>query len=620
MNNKIVYKIISGTLLCSMIGYTVPVFAYTKDETVYSKLDTSGNNYKTIVSTHIKNTKNEDLINDISDLLNIKNTSGDETYTQNGNNFTWNSNKNDIYYQGETQKELPIQCNVKYELNGEEISAEEIIGKSGRVKITLQYINKEERIVNINGKPTKMYVPFVVVGGTIIENENNKNIEISNGKVIDDGTKSIIVGMAMPGLQESLGISNNDIDIPSNIEITMDTTNFKFNSIISYVTPKVLEEKDLDVFDKLDEIYNKVNTLQSSSVQILDGANSLKDGTQRLANGTTQIKEGTVSAYNGASQISNQVDKAIKNLTSDKNNALDEKTLKGIETKAAEASILTKEQERLIIKEADKGIEAQAKTIKEQYIANAKQIAETTAIKTAISVAQTTAKQTAIDTAKTLNPNLDEATLEKIGNNAASKATLTDVQKKQVIAQADSGIEAQRASIEANGIASAKQIAEQTALKAAQNGATTAAKVTATTVAEEVANQVKSTASKQVASQMKTLGEGLNQLTNGLSTLNTGAQSLETGAIELEEGATTLAQGIETFNEEGIKKICNYISGNTRNLTTKLQKLTELSKEYNNFTMLDKENEGNVKFIMIIDSIKKQQESEQNKEEAIINK
>lgn len=620
MSKKIFLKTVSGILLCSIIGYTVPVFAYTKEETVYSKLDTYGNNYKTIVSTHIKNTDNEELINDLSDLMNIKNTSGDETYTQNGKNFIWNSNKNDIYYQGETQKNLPIECNVKYELDGKEISAEEIIGKSGKVKVTLQYKNREERIININGKNTKMYVPFVVVAGTIINNENNKNIEVINGKVIDDGTKTIVTGIAIPGLQESLNISKDDVNIPSNIEITMDAIDFEFNSIVSYITPKILEEKDLAIFDKLDEIYNKVNMLQTSSTQILDGANTLRDGTQKLTSGATQLKEGTNSAYNGASQITSKVDKSIKNLSIEKNNTLDEKTLNEIGTQAAETAKLTKEQKDLIIKEADKGIELQAKIIKEQYVANAKQIAETTAINTALTVAQTTAKQTAIDTAKTLNPNIDESTLEKIGKNAMNKATLTETQKKQIIEQADKGIEVQKATIEAQGIASAKKIAEQTAINAAQKGATTAAKVTATTVAEKVAKQVEITASKQVVSQMKILSEGLNQLTSGLSTLNNGAKTLENGAIELGEGTAKLTQGIQKFNDDGIQKVCNYINSNTKNLTTRIEKLTELSKEYNNFTILDEGNEGNVKFIMIIDSIKKKQESEQNKEEAIINK
>ena len=135
-SNKVISKIVASTLLCSMVGYTLPVFAYTKDETVYSKLDSEGKNYKTIVSTHIENSEYADEINDMSDLLNIKNTSGDETYTQDGNKFVWNANKNDIYYQGESEKELPIECEVKYELDGKEVSANEIAGKSVKVKVT----------------------------------------------------------------------------------------------------------------------------------------------------------------------------------------------------------------------------------------------------------------------------------------------------------------------------------------------------------------------------------------------------------------------------------------------------------------------------------------------------
>lgn len=144
MNNKVISKVIAGTLLCSMVGYALPVFAYTKEETVYSKLDSTGNNYKTIVSTHIINSEDEELIQDLSDLLNIKNTSGEETFEQDGNTLTWNANKNDIYYQGESSKELPIECNIKYELNGEEISSKDIAGKSGNVKITLEYKNKRK--------------------------------------------------------------------------------------------------------------------------------------------------------------------------------------------------------------------------------------------------------------------------------------------------------------------------------------------------------------------------------------------------------------------------------------------------------------------------------------------
>lgn len=658
MNNKVISKIISGTLLCSMVGYTLPVFAYTKDETVYSKMDSNGKNYKTIVSTHIKNTENADLINDLSDLLNVKNTSGDENYTQDGNKFVWNANKNDIYYQGESSKELPIECNVKYELDGKELSANEIAGKSGKVKITLQYTNKEERTVDINGKKVKMYVPFVVVAGTIIENENARNIEVSSGKVVDDGSKTVVVGMAMPGLQESLGLSDDEVEIPSNVEITMDATNFETSSIMSYVTPKVLEEDDLKVFDNLDEIYGKVNTLQTSMNQIQDGANTLKDGTTQLATGANTLKDGVTTAYNGAQTISSEVAKSTQSLKNDKSEALDSKTLESIKKQAAESSKLTDEQKAQIKAQAQTSAvltDEQKAQIKAQAAQRAKltegQKAEITALakqgavltekqkaqiteKAKDGAQLTEAQKTAIITNAQANyPAITEAEKTLLIVTAQNTATQTAVNTalataentaKQTAVATALNVAQQVATqtAETTAVETAQQIATQTAvttaLTTAQSTATTTAMQTSTTVAKQVGNQAKKTFTNQVVSQMSTLGNGLNQLTSGLSELNNGATTLANGTNQVNDGAATLAEGIKTFNEEGIKKICNYINGDVKDLTTRVQKLTDLSKDYNNFTMLDGENDGEVKFIMIADAVKKQEGSEQNKEEAVL--
>lgn len=658
MNNKVISKIISGTLLCSMVGYTLPVFAYTKDETVYSKMDSNGKNYKTIVSTHIKNTENADLINDLSDLLNVKNTSGDETYTQDGNKFVWNANKNDIYYQGESSKGLPIECNVKYELDGKELSANEIAGKSGKVKITLQYTNKEERTVDINGKKVKMYVPFVVVAGTIIENENARNIEVSSGKVVDDGSKTVVVGMAMPGLQESLGLSDDEVEIPSNVEITMDATNFETSSIMSYVTPKVLEEDDLKVFDNLDEIYGQVNTLQTSMNQIQDGANTLKDGTTQLATGANTLKDGVTTAYNGAQTISSEVTKSTQSLKNDKSEALDSKTLELIKKQAAESSKLTDEQKAQIKAQAQTSAvltDEQKAQIKAQAAQRAKltegQKAEITALakqgavltekqkaqiteKAKDGAQLTEAQKTAIITNAQANyPAITEAEKTLLIVTAQNTATQTAVNTalataentaKQTAVATALNVAQQVATqtAETTAVETAQQIATQTAvttaLTTAQSTATTTAMQTSTTVAKQVGNQAKKTFTNQVVSQMSTLGNGLNQLTSGLSELNNGATTLANGTNQVNDGATTLAEGIKTFNEEGIKKICNYINGDVKDLTTRVQKLTDLSKDYNNFTMLDGENDGEVKFIMIADAVKKQEDSEQNKEEAVL--
>lgn len=198
-NKKIMSKVIASSLVLALGTINaVPVFAYSKDETVYTKANANGSSYQTIVSEHLKNSDNAELLKDMSTLLNIKNTNGDEEASQNGTSLEWKTSGNDIYYQGNTDRELPLDCTIKYELNGEEIAPNDLIGKSGNVKITIEYTNREERFVNINGKSEKMYVPFVVMAGTMLDNIKMKNIEVTNGKVLDNGQKTVVVGLACP--------------------------------------------------------------------------------------------------------------------------------------------------------------------------------------------------------------------------------------------------------------------------------------------------------------------------------------------------------------------------------------------------------------------------------------
>lgn len=647
MNSKIKMKIISGTLLCTMCAYTMPVFAFTKDETVYSKINSSGENYQTIVSTHIENNEELELINEMTDLFNIENTNGEEEFTQDGNSLIWKADKKDIYYQGESQKDLPIECQMKYELDGKEVKAEEILGKSGHVKITIQYKNKDEHIVNINGQEQKMYTPFIVVAGTVLQNDKNKNIEISSGKVINDGSKSIVMGIALPGLQESLKLSRTDLEIPNDIEITMEATDFELGNIITFVTPKVLEEEDLDIFNKLDELYNQIDTLETASNQIQEGSKSLADGTNQLVSGTKELKEGTNTAYNGAKQIKTEVTKATNQLANDKSEALDKNTLNAIGKQAKQSANLSTTQKTQIGSQAQteamQTIQSQKVTIGEKAANQAvseiekqkTQIGNQAANQVAgLTLTQTQKQQIAANVKKGLEANAnyqalpaeEQAIVLQFSQSSAITAaeTTLDETAKKVASQTAQNTATQIAKQVANSTAQsvaeevAGNVANQTAQSVAQTTATQVAENAATTTAKEVANQVKSTAQSQVVSQMNTLSEGLNQLANGLGSLNDGTNSLQIGASELNEGANTLAEGIRTFNQEGIKKICSYMNGDMKNITDRVEKLTELSKEYNNFTMLNGDNNGNVKFIMIMDAIKKQEDSEKAKEQVIL--
>ena len=581
MKNK---KMISGLLLFTITSYmTIPVFATSKSETVYSNLDSNGKAYKTIVSTQLTNEDKLNEITDISNLLNIENTNGDETFKKEGNQVIWDSNGNNIYYKGESDKQLPVECKITYELNGEEISAEELKGKSGNVKIKINYTNNEKHIVSVNGRQVTMYTPFIIVAGTKINNAKNKNVQITNGKIVDNGESTLAVGIAMPGMQENIGISKSKIDIPEGIEISMETEEFEMGNIIAVVAVKGIDE---DLTSDLNSMYSQINELSNASNQILEGANQLKDGTTELVNGVDQLKEGTGTAYAGSKQIKNEVEESTKNLKNDNTPAIDSKTLEAIKAQAMQSATLSDEQKAGIAAQAKvaakltdeqkAGIIAKAQSAypteltdaeKQLILVVAQNTAESTAEATALEVAQNTAYQTA------------EATALEVAQSTAT------------------------------------QTAETTALTVAQSTATQTAGATATQTATQVGNQAKQKFTNQVVSQMSTLGSALSELTNGLETIDNGVSALAVGTNKLDNGALQLASGVKTFNDQGISKINNLVNGDLRNFASRLEKINELANEYNNYAGIQDGTEGEVRFIMIVDGTS---QDKNKKEEAII--
>lgn len=650
MNKKIISKITSSILLCTIIAYTTPVFAFTKDETVYSKIDSNGNKYNTIVSDHIVNSEQEKLINDISDLANIKNINGDEEFSQDGNNLIWKAEGNDIYYQGESQKDLPITCDITYELNGEKIEAANLAGKSGKVKITIEYLNKDSHMINIDGRNEKLYTPFVVVCSTIIDNNNNKNIEIKNGKLIDDGSKTAVLGISLPGLQESLNISKDKIDIPNKIEITMETTSFELNNIVTYVTPKLIEENDIEMFEKLDEIYEQVNNLQSSSKQIEEGANTLKEGTSTYNEKSKEFNSAISQISGGVSTINDnysKIDTGISSLNDGSSslksgaksvNEGTEAVSKNLQTISSKLSELQTGTQSL--QQGEKKLEAGINKIiasvnNIQGSDNSNKIAELNQL--------ITANQNSINSLTKLNETLNTQ-LKQTNEEETKQIIMTQIKTNEsVIKLLKTDIGAYKETIETlkntdmsnikelqNALNSLKQGIQnlQTGTNTLYNGTTAIQQGSAllSTKTEELAKGTKSLyeGTIQISKGAKSLFAGSSQLKEGINTLDTNGAKLEDasnqltgGAETISEGASTLADGITKFNKEGIEKICNYINGDLRDITNRIEKLQELSKEYNNFTMLNNENQGNVKFILIMDSIKK---SEESKQEVIVDK
>lgn len=273
---KKINKIISGVLLSLPLLLPNTVLAASKTETVYANLNYNGKGIKsTVVNKLMYN--GEEKIEDETELKKILNINGDENYKLEGNTLIWKTNKKDIYYQGTTEKELPITVNIKYYLDGQKISAKKLKGKKGDVKVVIDF--KNNSVSTYQGK--KIYTPFVVTAGTIMDGSNNTNIEVNNGRVIDTGIKSMLVAIASPGLYESIGIEQ--MKSLNQISFSYHTDKFSQENIYIVATPKLLDNEDLNVFDKIDASLTKINKLQN-------GTNELETGSNTLANGTNTLK------------------------------------------------------------------------------------------------------------------------------------------------------------------------------------------------------------------------------------------------------------------------------------------------------------------------------------------
>ena len=637
-NKKIMSKVIASSLVLALGTINaVPVFAYSKDETVYTKANANGSSYQTIVSEHLKNSDNAELLKDMSTLLNIKNTNGDEEASQNGTSLEWKTSGNDIYYQGNTDRELPLDCTIKYELNGEEIAPNDLIGKSGNVKITIEYTNKEERFVNINGKSEKMYVPFVVMAGTMLDNTKMKNIEVTNGKVLDNGQKTVVVGLACPGLIESLGLEDEDLPDLNKVEISFEATDFEMGNIMSYVTPKIFDDTDVSAMDKLDEVYSQINDLKSASTQLVEGAKTLQDGTEEYVSKSTEFADGLEAfnqGINTATNSYNKIDEGIDSVNSNistlksganklnrgasdlsdglnslqtgvsagkeqvienANSKLSEGLKTGVSSAVSSAIDSTMEKKMASVQ---KEILADETLTKEEKLAIQKALSS---ISISDAEKQAMSKQigTAIDSAVTQTTKAQEAGLDAINDNEKGVKAGLNTLKTQATSSIKSGISEISSGFDAITDGTTELIAGSNELK---NGTSTLSQGTS-----------------KLQTGVSTLASGSKELKTGLSTLNTSSDKLNSankqlleGASTISDGAKTLAEGISEFDKEGINKIVSMVNGDVKDLQTRVEKLQDLANEYNSFAGKDEEAEGTTKFIFVVDSLKKDSKKEES--------
>ena len=526
------------------------VFAMTKNETIYSTLNYNGVIEKTTINTRLSDLEKGSVV-DYTKLDDIKNINGREKFSIDSGTLTWKSTGKDIFYQGKVTEELPIKVTAKYYLNGEEVNPKKIKGKSGDVKIVYSFTNESY------DKSSGMYTPFVVTTTSIINSDNNTDIDISNGKVVNTGTKNIVTGISAPGLYDSVGL--NELKDMDKVTITYNTTKFSMNEVYFIITPKLLSEVDVNMLSKVDSLNSSLNTLQNGMNELQNGSSTLNDGAKKIENGTKSLNDGLKSATNGMQEVNSGASELNSKVTSINSlvNALVDIMTNGNST---DSEVIERvNYEKQVINSYDATILPKIEQLQTLYLGNIQ----------------------AINTLKNTNESISQVYNEySLGN---FKLDSTDTSSLPILSEYFTNL------LTSQGMSSEEiksTITNLTTVKKTYEG-----NLQLITLLE--GNNQALLTSKDligtVSSKLSELNDGTNKLSNGTKQINdgltklySGSNELLSGTVNLSNGTNTLNEGIIKINNEGISKLTEY--GNKAvTYKNKVKTLTNLSKNYKGF-------------------------------------
>ncbi len=536
------------------------VYAAEKEETVYVKADADGAAKSVIVSDWLKNTEGSATVDDASELQGIENVKGKESYTaKSDGSLVWQADGNDIYYQGTTDKQVPVDVKITYMLDGKEMSAKEIVGKSGKVTIRFDYTNRAKEKVSVGGKEENVTVPFTVLTGMMLPTDSFSNVTVDNGRCISEGSRNIIVGYAFPGVSESLDIDSSllkekadEITIPESMTITADTTDFEMGTTMTFVSDGFLGDQDLSEMFDFNSLESSIDELGKASGKLKEGSGELNSGIITLQNsfskyqaGESQLRKGIEQSKNGVDQLdggSNDLKKGTKDLSDGAGTlASGAQTLSqgtkdlqaGAEKSAAGAAELSTGAKGL-----NEGVQALASGIEGMYATVSSAMAD-------------------YEAGANAEPAAEQAYAQAM---AALQAAAGDVNTKATaMAQAGAQAGATQDPADQAAFASAQQAYAQSmaALQAAAENANVAAQALAQASGAKGAYEALSSVKSGIDAQ-GLMGEGgkLAQLKAGASGLADGADALSSGTEALAAGSKSVTAGAQNV-ADGASKVAD---------------------------------------------------------------
>ena len=582
---KLTQKIVClGTCAALSAGCCLPAFAdsdgpVTKDENVFLFLNPDGSIQSQVVSDWLHSDNGLRGVTDRTSLTDITNLKSDAVYTLNGDALTWDTDDHDVYYQGNSTQTPPVTASIRYELNGQEMTAAEMLGKAGHVKITVKLTNHLKKTYQIGGAARSVYTPFATVVSMALGADDFTNVKAEHGTVQTDSQTQLVAFVTLPGMQETFkGLLTGDLsDLNDKLldEVTLeaDTDAFVMPTILLAASSSVEDLRDtVDDIPSLDETLNEVrdgmDELKDGSAELDDGAHDLHDGAKELDDGASDLKDGAKDLDDGAKELNDKMGEFSAKYTEFDAGVSGAKS--GTETLYAGLAKMKVQMDERMLPGLARAAQLQADlegqmgdiqgvlgSIPETSQLKAAQDTVTQAVTDAATNAASTAGQAVADAAADTAAQTSQAYAEAIGELLENEELGFSEEQKAAVQAALAGV-AEGLQSEANqeAVAAAAQAAgEKTAAQVAAQGKT---------IQEALAPVagLDTTAMKQQVGQVSTTANELMGLMNDLTTslyngenpldgetIYGGTSQLAAGAQQLVGGAATLSGYSGQFKE-----------------------------------------------------------------------
>ncbi len=572
---------------------------------IYVIADADGNTREVILSNLVKESVEED---------------SDSSYKMDQNDIkVLDTDDNEIAYSKDIEEEIPVDLAVSYTLDGQSISADELAGKSGHVTIRYDYTPLKYETVTIDGKKEEMAVPFMMLTGMILDDDNFTNVEVSNGKVIDDGSRTIAVGFALPGMSDDLNLDSDTLELPEYVEISADVTDFEMSNVVTMASNEIFNEVDEDKLDDVDELSDAMEALTDGMDKLLDGSSALYDGVgtlldksdllidgvDKLTGGSKELSEGAKTLANGADDLADgaaKVDAGASDLKKGASKLSDgaDSLNAGIKEAYEGAGDLADGAAQL-----DSGL-SQLSGNSQALNAGAKQVFDSL-----LSAASSQLAQAGITITLTADNYSDTLSylISQVGESS---------QEGQTLASLKSQLDAYNTFYQGllsytDGVDSAADGASSVSSGAAGlEGGLSKIYSGSDTLKDGVDALYKGT--KSLKSGTSQLSDGADKLSEGAKTLSKGSKKLYSGILKMDEstpalkkgieklydGAMQLDEGLQKYNDEGIEKLDDEVSGNLVDVITRVRAMIDISQSYSAFSLGD---DTSLSFIYETDAI-----------------